>query len=186
MRPTSASYAPALTRADADRAFRYAVRQHDDQRYGPYYQPYHLRHTILALKELGFTDDTHRAVAALHDVLEDTQAPAAELRAQFGEVVTRAVEQLTRVEGVELAVYIGSLDALAFAVKLADRVSNLRTLGKHAGQETKDKQRRWPKYEREMPFLRQRAVQLGPTYVRALQLVAHELEAARRRLLTVG
>ena len=65
-----------------------------------------------------------RAVALLHDALEDTTATAADLAPVVGARVVRAVEELTRSEAEPYAEYVervaASGDRLALAVKLAD------------------------------------------------------------------
>jgi len=159
-----------------------AVRSHEGQHYGPYSYGYHLRHVVAALKDLGFTTEAHRAVAALHDVIEDTPATAEEIQQRFGADVAVAVQMLTRRADVGLDDYVGGMNELAFAVKLADRFCNLHALGRMPGQRRRDHDHRLPKYEGEMRALVKRALRLGPAFVTAAAAVAHELRAARARL----
>lgn len=171
-----------ITHSQANRAFRVAVRSHEGQHYGPYSYGYHLRHVVVTLKELGFTSQAHRAVAALHDVIEDTPATAEEIQQRFGEDVAVAVQMLTRRADVSLEDYIAGMNELAFAVKLADRCCNLRALGRMPGQRGRDRDHRLPKYEGEMRLLLKRALKLGPRFVSAATMVVIELRAAHRRL----
>ena len=169
-----------ITHTQANRAFRVAVRSHEGQHYGPYSYGYHLRHVIVTLKDLGFTSEAHRAVAALHDVIEDTPRTAEDIEQRFGKDVAEAVQMLTRRDDLPLDDYVAGMNELAFAVKLADRYCNLRALGRMPGQRTRDRDHRLPKYEGEMRALLRQAVRLG--FVRAATVVVVELRAARARL----
>lgn len=68
-----------------------------------------------------------KAVALLHDVLEDTDVTEAELRQEFGDEVTDAVVALTRVAGEPPESYYARIRAngLALQAKLADIHDNL-------------------------------------------------------------
>lgn len=171
-----------ISHSQANRAFRVAVRSHGAQHYGPYNYGYHLRHVIATLKDLGFTTEAHRAVAALHDVIEDTPATAEDIERRFGAQVAVAVQMLTRRPDVSHGDYIAGMNELAFAVKLADRYCNLRALGRMPGERSRDRDHRLPKYEGEMRALLTRAVKLGPKFIGAATMVVVELRDARRRL----
>jgi (p)ppGpp synthase/HD superfamily hydrolase len=171
-----------ITHTQANRAFRVAVRSHEGQHYGPYSYGYHLRHVIVTLKGLGFTSEAHRAVAALHDVIEDTPRTAEDIERRFGKDVAEAVQMLTRRADVPLHAYVAGMNELAFAVKLADRYCNLRALGRMSGQRNRDRNHRLPKYEGEMRALMQHALKFGRGFVRAATMVVVELRAARTRL----
>jgi len=85
-------------------------------------QPETLAHSRRVAAYLGTEDG--RAVALLHDALEDTTATAAELVPVVGSRVVRAVQALTRSHSETYAEYVqrvaDSGDPLAVAVKLAD------------------------------------------------------------------
>lgn len=68
-----------------------------------------------------------QTVALLHDVLEDTGTPEAELRSTFGDEVVDAVVALTRVKGEPDERYYARVrgNELALQVKLADIDDNL-------------------------------------------------------------
>ena len=86
-------------------------------------------------------DDSTIVAALLHDVVEDTEAPLDEIRAEFGDEVARLVDgvtKLTRVqfqtrEQAEAENYRKMIVAMAedvrvILIKLADRLHNLRTI----------------------------------------------------------
>lgn len=81
-------------------------------------------------------DRTHKAVAMLHDVIEDTSVTEEELRQQFSGEIVDAVVALTRpphVEGQDRETYTKfvrrtKLNPIACVVKIADVNDNLRDL----------------------------------------------------------
>ncbi len=96
---------------------------------------------ILAEMEL---DEVAIVVGLLHDLLEDTETTADELRVEFGDDVTRLVEALTKISTFEESyashedteaenfrrLLLASMDDVrVILVKLADRLHNMRTLG---------------------------------------------------------
>jgi len=113
-----------------DRAERFAVHAHGDQRYGD--RPYrdHLAEVVAVLRRFGVDDPELLAAGWLHDVLEDTAATRAQLQERFGRRVTEAVWALTDGPGddraarkrVSYARIARSADAAV--VKLADRIAN--------------------------------------------------------------
>ena len=91
--------------------------------------------------------------ALLHDVVEDTDTPLASIRADFGELVAHIVDGVSKLDSVKTSVDSGAAskedtlrklvraggrDWRVFAVKLCDRLHNMRTLGSVSQQ----KQRR--------------------------------------------
>jgi len=88
-------------------------------------------------------DEVAIATGLLHDLLEDTETTADELRAEFGPVIVRLVEALTKISSYESS-YSGreatraenfrrmllasTDDVRVILVKLADRLHNMRTL----------------------------------------------------------
>ncbi len=96
--------------------------------------------TALILADLGGCSNTV-AAALLHDVLEDTKVTAGELRRNFGEEVSALVSGVTKlekitaksreerqVENLHNMLLAATRDARVIAIKLADRLHNLRTL----------------------------------------------------------
>jgi (p)ppGpp synthase/HD superfamily hydrolase len=107
-------------------AIALAVRAHHGQRYpSPETEPYIL-HPLRVM--LGVSGVRARAVAVLHDVLEDTAVSAEELReANLSSEVIDAVTVLTRRSGQTYDQYIAQVagNAIARPVKLADLADNL-------------------------------------------------------------
>ncbi|MBQ8513849.1 MAG: HD domain-containing protein [Ruminococcus sp.] len=99
----------------------YAAHHGQKDRSGvPYiFHPFHLAEQM---------EDAYAVCAALlHDVLEDTQVTAEELRKEFPSEVTEAVELLTRDKQEDYFAYVQRLgkNPIARAVKLADLRHNM-------------------------------------------------------------
>ena len=80
------------------------------------------------VKEQGYGIDVQIA-ALFHDLLEDTDATETEILSLGGERVLKAVKLLTKENGYDMAEYVSRIraDEIAFAVKAADRLHNLRS-----------------------------------------------------------
>ncbi|NKZ07382.1 HD domain-containing protein [Actinomadura latina] len=121
-----------------------AARQwHGDQK-RPTGAPY-VEHLLEALEVLvrgaGVTTPAVLTAAILHDVVEDTPATLADVEAEFGAEVAELVDWVTKppaagagrqAKRAAKAAYLrrlGDAPAEAVQVKLADRVSNVQTLG---------------------------------------------------------
>jgi GTP pyrophosphokinase len=135
------SYNPDVDRDLLLRAFAFAERAHDGQlrKSGEEF----IRHpwaVAMICAELRLDDPTI-ASALLHDVVEDTETSAEELRGEFGDEVAQLVEgvtKLTRIqfqtrEQAEAENYRKMIVAMAedvrvILIKLADRLHNVRTL----------------------------------------------------------
>ena len=130
----------AIHKVEAERLFHVACtvarKAHEGQMYAG--KPYYEGHVQEVIKRMGVDDDTATAddyvrltIAALHDVLEDSEVTYAELAAIFPYRITKAVEYLTRRPGDHYYVYLcelvgfGPLDALY--VKRADAMVNYGT-----------------------------------------------------------
>ncbi len=162
-------------------AREFAVSAHGSQKYGD--EPYsvHLDAVTRTLGELGFSGDELQIIAMLHDVLEDTKVSATQIGEQFGSRVLESVEQLTRQNTAPL-LYFGTMDERAFAVKLADRLSNVRALG-GAGVGFADKHRRLlQEYRGDMVFVTNRASAFDDRYAKAVVLLEEALTAAAIRV----
>jgi GTP pyrophosphokinase len=90
------------------------------------------------LADLGMTGPT-LAAALLHDTVEDTGYPLAELRSEFGEEIASLVDGVTKLdkvtygassaaETVRKMVVAMARDIRVLVIKLADRLHNMRTL----------------------------------------------------------
>jgi len=110
-------------------ALRYATRKHEGQyRIGG--EPY-ISHPIAvasALREQGY-DEEYQIAGLFHDLLEDTDATEAEI-AEFGSpAILEAVKLVTKEKNYVMEEYIARIrkNKMAFAVKGADRLHNLRS-----------------------------------------------------------
>ena len=82
--------------------------------------------------EANITSDKVLTVAALHDVVEDTECTIEDVKEEFGEDIAEAVDLLTRKEGQSFDEYAERIfTSKKFPwlgkVKIADRIHNLRT-----------------------------------------------------------
>ena len=79
------------------------------------------------VREQGYNED-YQIAALFHDLLEDTDATEEEILHLGNAEILTAVKLLTKETGYEMAEYIGAIkgNAIAFAVKAADRLHNLR------------------------------------------------------------
>ncbi len=110
------------------RALRLAKKKHKGQfRMGG--APYITHPMAVAnmLENQGYGED-YLIAALFHDLLEDTNATEKKIRRIGGERVLEAVKRLTKENGYDMADYIARIkeDPIAFAVKGADRLHNLR------------------------------------------------------------
>jgi GTP diphosphokinase / guanosine-3',5'-bis(diphosphate) 3'-diphosphatase len=136
-----AAYNPEFDRVLLERAFLFASEAHEGQqrRSG---EPF-IAHPVGVARVLAdlHLDDTTLAAALLHDVVEDTDVTIDEVRAEFGEEITRLVEgvtKLTRIhfqsrEQAQAENYRKMIVAMAqdpgvILIKLADRLHNMRTI----------------------------------------------------------
>ena len=71
----------------------------------------------------------YQITALFHDLLEDTDATEQEILSLGGERVLCAVKLLTKQKGYVMAEYVAAIknDPIAFVVKGADRLHNLRS-----------------------------------------------------------
>jgi (p)ppGpp synthase/HD superfamily hydrolase len=120
-------------------ALHFAARKHRDQRRkGAEASPY-INHPIEVAELLarvgGITDIVTLQAALLHDTLEDTQTTPVELEALFGPAVRQVVADLTDNTHLPKAEHKRSeiahaphLSVRAKVVKLADKISNIRSI----------------------------------------------------------
>lgn len=123
-------------------ALRFAAEKHrDGRRKGQIAAPY-INHPIVVAEQLaaaGLEDDPDLLIAALlHDVVEDTDATAQELRERFGERVAAIVLELTDDKSLEwrerkrlVVEHIASRSREAQLIKLSDLSANVFDLIHH-------------------------------------------------------
>ncbi|MEN8109146.1 MAG: GTP diphosphokinase [Pseudomonadota bacterium] len=139
---------PELQQAVLTKAAQWAVNSHQGQVRAsgePYY--HHVLAVAGILNELKLDYET-LAAAMLHDVVEDTEVTLEQVRAEFGPVIARLVDGVTKMERIgefQDKTHAGSREhaqaeslrklLLAMAedvrvvlIKLADRLHNMRTL----------------------------------------------------------
>ncbi|MCI7767999.1 MAG: HD domain-containing protein [Oscillospiraceae bacterium] len=110
-------------------AYDYAAMKHEGQlRKGG--EPYITHPAAVAemLGEQGYDED-YLIAGLFHDLLEDTDASEEDISNLGGEAVLEAVRLLTKREGYVMSEYIAGIkqNPIAFAVKAADRLHNLRS-----------------------------------------------------------
>lgn len=110
-------------------ALEYAGRMHEGQfRIGGL--PY-ITHPIAVaelVRQAGYGEE-YQIAALFHDLLEDTEASEEKILEIGGERVLRAVRLLTKRPGCAMEEYVAGIrgDEMAFVVKGADRLHNLRS-----------------------------------------------------------
>ena len=110
-------------------ALQFATEKHEGQ-YRKGGEPY-VTHPIAVsemLKEKGYGID-YQIAGLFHDLLEDTNATEAEIETIGGVKVLEAVKLLTKKKGYVMSEYVAGIKAnpIAFAVKAADRLHNLKS-----------------------------------------------------------
>lgn len=110
-----------------DTAMAIALRAHNGQVNSHDGEPYilHVHRVATHVRDRGL-DETHQAVAWLHDTLEDTDLTASELNAAFPPDVAAAVITLTKTRGQSNEYYYHNLahNPIAARVKISDIVDN--------------------------------------------------------------
>ena len=135
------TYDPAADEERLNRAYVFAMKAHGKQVRAsgdPYFSHPLEVAGILADKKL---DSATIITALLHDVIEDTDVEPAEIRALFGDEISRLVDGVTKLSQIELQseqtkqaenfrklVLAMSEDIRVLLVKLADRLHNMQTL----------------------------------------------------------
>lgn len=117
------------------KAFEFAKKAHEGQKRAegvPYFE--HIKGVMeILLNEAEIVDDDVLTVAALHDVIEDTEYSYEDIKQDFGENIAEQVNLLTRFPGQHFSEYAkGIFENSKYPhlrdIKLADRLHNLRTL----------------------------------------------------------
>lgn len=111
-----------------DNALRFAAEKHKGQfRIGGDEYITHPMAVAEIVRQNGYGIDVQIA-ALFHDLLEDTDATENEILALSNENVLEAVKLLTKQKGYVMAEYVAGIrqNEIAFAVKAADRLHNLR------------------------------------------------------------
>lgn len=118
------------------RALAFAAERHSQQRRKDAQQSPYLNHLIEVARLLfevgGIQDPVTLAAGLLHDILEDTQTSADEIRVHFGEDVLTVIREvsddktLPKADRKQLQIlHAPGLSQKAKLVKLADKISNV-------------------------------------------------------------
>ena len=111
-----------------DNALRFAAEKHKGQfRIGGDEYITHPMAVAEIVKRQGYGIDI-QITALFHDLLEDTDAKESEILKFGNEEILKAVKLLTKQKGYDMAEYVSGIrqNEMAFAVKAADRLHNLR------------------------------------------------------------
>ncbi len=123
-----------------EKALLFAKKAHAGQKRDngdPYF--IHPKRVVAILHdELGITDETVLAVAALHDTIEDCEVTREDLVREFGELIASMVMLLTKSKETRhnpslVKAYLDQIKASSKEVqliKLADRLDNIRDLNR--------------------------------------------------------
>lgn len=110
-----------------DLAIMVAIREHNGQTNKHNGEAYisHVHRVAMHVRDRGL-DETHQAVAWLHDVLEDTEFSHNLLNTLFNSDIVSAVIAITKVKGQSNEDYYKALtkNAIAARVKISDIVDN--------------------------------------------------------------
>lgn len=139
-----------------ERAMAVATLAHEQQvdKAGNPYIAHPARVAAMVADQVG-TDARHRAVAWLHDVVEDTEVTLEDLRCQgFPEEVVAAVDAMTKRPGEPMETYYLRVrtDPLARSVKQADLADN-RSPARLAQLDPQTQDRLLTKYTRGLALL---------------------------------
>ena len=111
-----------------DNALRFAAEKHKGQfRIGGAEYITHPMAVSEIVKRQGYGIDI-QITALFHDLLEDTNAKESEILFYGNAEILKAVKLLTKQKGYDMAEYVAGIrqNEMAFAVKAADRLHNLR------------------------------------------------------------
>ena len=111
-----------------DNALRFAAEKHKGQfRIGGAEYITHPMAVAEIVKRQGYGIDI-QITALFHDLLEDTNAKESEILFYGNAEILKAVKLLTKQKGYDMAEYVAGIrqNEIAFAVKAADRLHNLR------------------------------------------------------------
>ena len=111
-----------------DNALRFAAEKHKGQfRIGGDEYITHPMAVAEIVKRQGYGIDV-QITALFHDLLEDTDATESEILFYGNAEILKAVKLLTKQKGYDMAEYVAGIrqNEMAFAVKAADRLHNLR------------------------------------------------------------
>lgn len=112
-----------MNKSVSEKAYSISSHYHKGQMYGEKSYMYHL---ALVSFSVG-ADENSKAVAYLHDILEDTACKTEELSQMFPREIVEAVVAITKIPGEKYSDYINKVacNKLALHVKVHDTLCNL-------------------------------------------------------------
>jgi guanosine-3',5'-bis(diphosphate) 3'-pyrophosphohydrolase len=115
-----------------DEAKLFAMKYHNQQKYGIYPYVYHLDHVAILVKPYG---NDAQIIAYLHDLVEDTEITIEDIQNKFGLFISECVDLITDCPGKnrkerKLKTYkklseVQPIHYVTLIVKVADRLSNV-------------------------------------------------------------
>lgn len=123
-----------------NKARLFAIEAHGDQLYAGKPYVFHLTQVVNVLQEFGYETDTDLLVAGyLHDSLEDTKVTPAEIQSTFGCLVLDMVYAVSGFGPNRAARTANTIKKLHFypeaiALKMADRLTNMRFSSKDSAK----------------------------------------------------
>ncbi len=135
-------FTTAEERRQIRKAFDFSRDAHQDalRKSGEPYILHPIAVALICVREIGLHDATCVICALLHDVVEDTFAELTEIEQDFGPVVAKIIDGLTKIAGVfepgsskqaenfRKMLLTMAHDIRVALIKLADRLHNMRTL----------------------------------------------------------
>jgi (p)ppGpp synthase/HD superfamily hydrolase len=140
-----------------EKARLFAIKAHGDQKYGEHPYIYHLESVAAVLIEHELDGDQEAVLVSgwLHDVIEDTGTTFEQVFEEFGRVVARIVFACTDEPGKNRRerherTYpkLKAAGREAIAVKLADRIANVRHSAQHNHGMLKMYQREYAEFKK--------------------------------------
>jgi (p)ppGpp synthase/HD superfamily hydrolase len=113
------------------KALDFAIERHGDQKYGDFPYSFHLRQVMDSVFQL-YGDEENieelMIIAALHDVLEDTNTTQMEIINMFGSNVAQSLFNITHHPNISYEEYLlnVSMDDMAKKVKICDLLCNYK------------------------------------------------------------
>lgn len=119
-----------------EKAYKLAQSVHQEQKRddgSPYMT--HIDGVITILQnEVKATNKSYYSIAALHDVLEDSDSVTYDyIKQEFGAYIAKGVQLLTKTKNISIEQYLYNMETYEFpccpiSVKLSDRLHNVRSL----------------------------------------------------------
>lgn len=109
----------------ADKAYLWAKNAHEGQFRKNGWEPY-INHPVRVASRVKHLGEVYEVVALLHDTVEDTPLTLDDIRFEFGDEVTKAVDSVSRREGEKYNDFVrrSYVNKIGRQVKIADLQDN--------------------------------------------------------------